>query len=115
MVGFQDGSFPDLGWHIEGEMGGVWDHPIKLLDGFTASITMQNGNDIFCIDKANKFVNYPIANRHHFTWEKENLEIERFQFIPDSVEGAIIEFRIVNHGKDNKEINFSFPCIFNVS
>src|ERR1700693_4536659 len=33
MVGHQDGSFPDLGWHIAGEMGGVWDHPIKLLDG----------------------------------------------------------------------------------
>ncbi len=34
MVGHQDGSFPDLGWHITGEMGGIWDHPIKLMDGF---------------------------------------------------------------------------------
>jgi len=28
MIGYQDGSFPDLGWHIDGEMGGIWDHPI---------------------------------------------------------------------------------------
>ena len=34
MVGHQDGSFPELGWHIEKEMGGIWDHPVKLMDGF---------------------------------------------------------------------------------
>ena len=35
-IGLQDGSFaPSLGWHVRGEMGGVWMHPIKLLDGFS--------------------------------------------------------------------------------
>ena len=34
MVGHQDGTFPTLGWHIKGEMGGIWNHPIKLMDGF---------------------------------------------------------------------------------
>ena len=34
VIGAQDGSFPDLGWHVPGEMGGLWAHPIKLLDGF---------------------------------------------------------------------------------
>jgi hypothetical protein len=29
----EDGTFPPLGWHTKGEMGGVWMHPIKLLDG----------------------------------------------------------------------------------
>jgi len=33
-VGHQDGRFPALGWHVPGEMGGIWDHPIKLFDGF---------------------------------------------------------------------------------
>ena len=28
MVEHQDGTFPDLGWHVQGEMGGVWCHPI---------------------------------------------------------------------------------------
>lgn len=28
------GTFPDLGWHQEGEMGGIWSPPIKLLDGY---------------------------------------------------------------------------------
>src|SRR6187455_2999127 len=41
IIGYQDGSFPDLGWHVNGEMGGVWDHPIKLLDGFAAQLSIQ--------------------------------------------------------------------------
>ncbi len=37
-VGHQNGRFPDIGWHIKGEMGGIWDHPIKLMDGFQEKI-----------------------------------------------------------------------------
>src|SRR5215212_9620491 len=32
-VGFEDGYFYAHGWHITGEMGGVWSPPLKLLDG----------------------------------------------------------------------------------
>ncbi len=36
VVGIQDGSVnpSGIGWHITGQMGGVWAHPIKLLDHF---------------------------------------------------------------------------------
>jgi glycogen debranching enzyme len=108
IIGHQDGSFPDLGWHIDGEMGGVWDHPIKLMDGFAAQLTVQNSKKSFCLDKAEKFINYPMANQHHFAWPLENLEVDRVQFIPDGVEGAIVEFRIINKGTEDKAITFSF-------
>ena len=32
-IGFQDGRFYANGWHITGEMGGVWAPPLKLADG----------------------------------------------------------------------------------
>src|SRR5262245_44675237 len=32
-IGFQDGRFYANGWHITGEMGGVWTPPLKLVDG----------------------------------------------------------------------------------
>ena len=32
-VGFEDGRFYANGWHISGEMGGVWAPPLKLVDG----------------------------------------------------------------------------------
>ena len=108
MVGHQDGTFPDLGWHIDGEMGGIWDHPIKLMDGFSANIAVQGSKESYCLDKADKFTNFPMANNHHFTWDKENLTIGRFQFVPDGVEGVIVEFRILNQGNAGKEIVFSF-------
>jgi len=108
LVGHQDGSFPDLGWHIDGEMGGVWDHPIKLLDGFTANIAVQGSPDFFCLNKGDKFINYPMANSFHFSWAGEELKIERLQFVPDGMEGAVVEYRISNVGNKSKEIVFSF-------
>jgi hypothetical protein len=33
IVGAETGRFPAMGWHIQGEMGGIWSPPIKLLDG----------------------------------------------------------------------------------
>src|SRR5918992_2497189 len=32
-VGFQDGRWYANGWHITGEMGGIWAPPLKLADG----------------------------------------------------------------------------------
>ncbi len=32
-VATQHGEFPEIGWRQPSEMSGVWDHPIKLLDG----------------------------------------------------------------------------------
>ena len=33
VMGFQDGRFYAQGWHVTGEMGGVWSQPLKLVDG----------------------------------------------------------------------------------
>ena len=39
--GFQDGRFYANGWHITGEMGGVWAPPLKLVDGVWFGIDDQ--------------------------------------------------------------------------
>ena len=33
VVGVENGTFPPIGWHTTGQMGGVWAPPTKLLDG----------------------------------------------------------------------------------
>jgi hypothetical protein len=33
VVGVEDGTFPPIGWHTTGQMGGVFAPPVKLLDG----------------------------------------------------------------------------------
>jgi glycogen debranching enzyme len=114
IVGYQDGSFPALGWHIKGEMGGIWDHPIKLMDGFNASMTIHGSKDSLCLNKADQFINYPIGNCHLFRWNEKNIAIQRYQFVPDTVEGAVIEYRIINEGKEEKQIDFLFTGFTNL-
>ncbi len=104
MVGHQDGSFPDLGWHVTGEMGGIWNHPIKLMDGFGVSIDV-NGT-INCLDKANSFINYPYANQHNFILG--DLEIRRRQMVPDGHESVYVEFEIINNSTEELSIDFTF-------
>lgn len=88
LVGHQNGQFPDLGWHITGEMGGIWAHPIKLLDGFIVSIDGQD------LTQAESFTNFPIANQHHY--QTKNFRIQRTQFVPDGLTGCVVEFEIEN-------------------
>ncbi len=95
MVGHQDGSFPSLGWHIKGEMGGIWNHPIKLMNGF--EVEMAINDRVLQLNKASEFVNYPYANKHVFEFEKEGLTIERIQFVPDGLQGILVQFIIKNN------------------
>ncbi|MCB0520512.1 MAG: hypothetical protein H6577_04825 [Lewinellaceae bacterium] len=106
MVGHQDGSFPDLGWHVAGEMGGIWDHPIKLMDSFTAAIEM--GGQTYCLSVADTFINFPFANKHVFEKTIPGLRVERFQFATDGKEAVVVEFVFINLKAEKKELNFDF-------
>ncbi|GAB2619325.1 alpha-L-rhamnosidase-related protein [Belliella aquatica] len=106
MVGHQNGTFPDLGWHVEGEMGGIWNHPIKLMDGFTNSVQLDGSS--YCLDRADQFVNFPFGNKHVFETTIPDLEISRFQFVPDAIEGVIIEYTFTNKSDQKQTFDFNF-------
>ena len=108
MIGAQNGQFPDLGWHVQGEMGGIWDHPIKLLDGFTAVIRLGDKN--FCLDQAETFINYPFANKHLFSFPDSELRVERFQFVPDGQEALLVEYTIYNDGSETRKLNLEWTA-----
>lgn len=105
VVGYQDGSFPDLGWHVQGEMGGIWDHPIKLMDGFT--LWISNGSHYWCLSEADRFINYPVANHHDFRLD-EGLEVTRVQFVPDGKEGLVVEYTVSNKGNKSQKLALEF-------
>jgi glycogen debranching enzyme len=106
LIGNQDGSFPDMGWHVEGEMGGIWMHPIKLMDGFTASIS--SGETSICLDQGKLFTNYPMANAIEFDARHLGLEINRLHTVPDGKPGMVVIFQIKNVDKSEKPIRFQF-------
>ncbi|WP_373513646.1 glycogen debranching protein, partial [Persicitalea sp.] len=108
MIGAQNGQFPDLGWHVKGEMGGVWDHPIKLLDGFTASLSL--GEKSICLDQAETFINYPFANKHIFPLPDQELRVERFQFVPDGQEAVTVEYLLYNDGSEVQKLTFEWTA-----
>lgn len=106
MVGHQDGSFPELGWHIKDEMGGIWNHPIKLMDGFEVQVEL--GDQAIILDKASSFTNYPMASKHTFSLTDQGLEIERWQFVPDHKQGVVIQFIISNTKEKEQAFNLKF-------
>ncbi|MEA5137872.1 alpha-L-rhamnosidase-related protein [Arcicella rigui] len=106
VIGHQNGQFPDLGWHVTGEMGGIWNHPIKLMDGFTGTIS-ENGNTV-CLSQADEFVNFPFANKLTYQSPLKGLSVERFQFVPDGQEAAIVEYTFHNTEAISKTFTFTF-------
>src|SRR6478736_3073384 len=63
LIGTQDGNFPDLGGHVPGEMGGLWLHPIKLVDGFWATVIDSATRQQSSLSNSKEFLNYPYGNR----------------------------------------------------
>jgi glycogen debranching enzyme len=106
MVGHQNGTFPPLGWHIKGEMGGIWNHPIKLMDGFDATLEWEN--QALQLNNATRFINYPFANRHIFEFPEEQLVVERIQFVPDSTQGLVVQYIFKNNSPSPISGNFTF-------
>ncbi|MCW5514964.1 trehalase family glycosidase [Muriicola sp. Z0-33] len=106
MVGHQNGTFPEIGWHIKGEMGGIWNHPIKLMDGFRAALRWED--EIVKLADAHTFINYPFGNELQYTLERKNLNISRLHFVPDDLEGISVQYKLENTGETTLNFEFEF-------
>ena len=109
MVGHQNGTFPPLGWHITGEMGGIWNHPIKLMDGFSAALTFENEEPIV-LNNAERFTNYPYANRHDYSISDKELSVQQWNYVPDDMEGIIIEYVFKNNSRQDRDAQLEFSA-----
>lgn len=107
VIGSQDGSFKPFGHHIENEMGGIWMHPIKLLDGFWLTLKEENGDWCFVKD-ATEFTNYAFHNE--LTFQQENYELIRKQITLQNEAGLLIHFTIKNKSQERLKLsgNLSF-------
>ena len=116
LVGHQDGSFPELGWHIKGEMGGLWAHPVKLMDGFSARLKTAGKNIVLGGSgpdgqggtPADRFTNFPMANRHIWVLQALGLEVARWQFVPDGAAGVLLEYTLRNTSPHPLSLSFEF-------
>src|SRR5436190_13573646 len=75
-VGFEDGRFYANGWHISGEMGGIWTPPLKLLDGVWFGIGDQ------WVGQATKFRSGRGYTRYDLP-SLDGLDLQRTDVAPD--------------------------------
>jgi hypothetical protein len=89
--GFQDGRFYANGWHITGEMGGVWTPPLKLLDGVWFGV---NGS---WVGQASKFSSGWGYTRYTLP-DTDGLRLQRTDFAPDANRAVLFGLKLTNPG-----------------
>ena len=89
--GFQDGRFYANGWHITGEMGGIWTPPLKLLDGIWFGIDDQ------WVGPATKFTSGYGYSRFTLP-DTANVKVERTDVAPDGPRAALFGLKLTNPG-----------------
>ena len=108
LIGTQDGNFPDMGGHVPGEMGGLWLHPIKLIDGFRATVADSASGQSSPLSTALEFINYPYGNRLRYGAVLDSLEVERFQFSPDGRQGVVVCYTLRNLAARRRALSLEF-------
>jgi hypothetical protein len=96
-IGFEDGRFYANGWHITGEMGGVWTEPLKLVDG------VWFGIDGEWVGPATRFTS---------GWGYAKLDLppaagprlERTDFVPDGRRAALFGLELTNPGASTRTV-----------
>jgi hypothetical protein len=90
-VGFEDGRFYAHGWHITGEMGGVWTPPVKLLDG------VWFGIDGRWVGQASRFFSGWGYTRYQLP-SMDGFRLQRVDFAPDAYRAVLFGLRLTNPG-----------------
>jgi hypothetical protein len=88
-VGFQDGRFYANGWHITGEMGGLWTPPLKLVDGVWFGVNGQWAGP------ATKFTSGWGYTRFKLP-PLSGLRLKRTDFVPDGRRGGLYGLKLSN-------------------
>ena len=102
LIGAQNGLFPDLGFNVEGEMGGLWAGEKKVCDGFFFAI------DDVPLTMADACEVNPAATAFHYRMQEQQLHVVRRQYIPDGVRGCVIELTIENTRDRARLVEVSF-------
>jgi hypothetical protein len=96
-IGFEDGRFYANGWHITGEMGGVWSEPLKLVDG------VWFGVDGDWVGPATRFTSGWGYAKFDLP-SADGLTLKRTDFVPDGRRAALFGLSMTNPGSSPKTV-----------
>ena len=103
VIGSEDGRFPPMGWHIRGEMGGVWAHPIKLLDGYWFALDDQ------WVPQASKFTTGAGYAQMQFP-TTAGLEVTRTEFSPDGSPVVLVGLTLRNPDSTSRSVKLTMDA-----
>ena len=114
IIGTQNGVFPDMGEHIPNGMGGIWAPPYKLADGFWAEIRDNNTGKSVSLFNADNFTGLPYGNLFRYKGPLPGISVDRLQFCPDGLPGAIIRYTFYNSTNKTRKIMLTFTVKSNL-
>ncbi|HET6550900.1 MAG TPA: hypothetical protein VFG79_20720, partial [Solirubrobacter sp.] len=88
-VGFEDGRFYANGWHILGEMGGIWTPPLKLADGVWFGVDGQWAGPATKFTSGRGYVRYDLP-------ALSGLNLRRVDFVPDGRRAVVYGLNLAN-------------------
>jgi hypothetical protein len=96
-VGFEDGRFYANGWHISGEMGGVWTPPLKLLDGVWFGIDGQWIGQATAFSSGWGYTRFTLP-------DTDGIQLERTDFAPDGRRAVLFGLKLTNPGGADRTV-----------
>jgi len=96
-VGFEDGRFYANGWHILGEMGGIWTPPLKLADGVWFGVDDEWTGPATKFTSGRGYVRYDLPSL-------SGLALQRTDFVPDGRRAALYGLRLANREGQAKTV-----------
>ena len=112
-IGDQSGKFPKVGFHIPGQMGGIWQHPIKLSDGFSLRL-LDPGDQQPYPSVCDSFITYPFASKFHDSVPGQDIGITRIQFVPDNLPVLVVEYSLKNNSFQDKFFDLELKTEINL-
>ncbi|MBR5288498.1 MAG: glycogen debranching protein [Clostridia bacterium] len=110
LIGTTDGLFPDFGHHSEREMGGLWMHPIKVLDGFWLRFFDQDADNVNTWIIADRYEIAPWGDRFEYMSNlgHTSVKIVREQIAPDDAKGLVVTYRFANRSDRPRRVQAEF-------
>lgn len=111
-VATQHGEFTEIGWRQPSEMSGVWDHPMKLLDGFWLGVTFGQVNPLHVAKKTHWLTQASLwrmtPGQVEIVYHLLDLDIVRREYGVDDHEGMVVRLELTNRGKKRLSLTLHF-------
>jgi len=112
-IGNQAGAFPKVGFHVPGQMGGIWQQPIKLLDGYILNIRNPLTGETYR-NVLDSFITYSFVTKFRYHIEKQPIRITQTQFVPDNLPVMVAEYVVQNTSDADRNIDLELTADINL-